>query len=111
MRCKEVVDGPRTIPTPGLEAFARRIIEGYAKGEPALDILSPDLAEAAKAQHDSLMTTYASFGPLKSLTFTGSTPNGGDAYLASFANGSCTISLAVGSDGKVAVFRIGPVLP
>jgi len=97
-------------PTPGLEALARRIMEGDAKGEPALDIMSPGLANAARAQHDSLLKSYARSGPLKSLTFQG--PAGmGDSYLAVFEYNSRNISISLGADGKVASFGMGPFLP
>jgi hypothetical protein len=102
---------PRTNATPGLEALARRIIEGDAKGEPALDIMAPGLAQAAKAQHDSLIKTYARMGPLKSLTFQGPNPFGGDDYLAIFTYNSSNISIGLGEDGKVAAFLIRPGPP
>jgi hypothetical protein len=111
MRCNAVVKGPRNTPTPGLEALARRIMEGDAKGEPAVDIMAPGLANAARAQRDGLLRTYARLGPLKSLTFQGPGNMGGDTYLGAFAYGSSNISISLGADGKVAGFLIGPVLP
>lgn len=103
---------PRTTATPGLDALARRIIEGDAKGEPALDIMAPGLAQAAQAQRDSLIKLHARLGPLTSLTFQGPSPGGGDAYLAAFTYGSSNIVVSSpGADGKVASFGIGPVLP
>ncbi len=99
---------PRTTPTPGLEALARRIIDGDAKGEPALDIMAPGLAQAAQAQRDSLMKGYARSGPLKSLTFQGPGPGGGDAYGAVFEYNTRPITIVLGADGKVAGFTIGP---
>ncbi|MDP3737059.1 MAG: S41 family peptidase [Hyphomonadaceae bacterium] len=98
---------PRTTASPGLDALARKVIEGDAKGEPALDIMAPGLAQAAQAQRDSLLKTYARLGALKSLTFQGPGPAGGDTYLAAFAYGSRNISISLGADGKVAGFFIG----
>jgi CubicO group peptidase (beta-lactamase class C family) len=97
--------------TPGLAALARRILEGDAKGEPALDIMGPSLAQAAKAQRDSLLKSHARSGPLQSLAFQEPAPNGGDTYLAVFAYASRNIMIAVGADGKVAGFGMGPFLP
>jgi hypothetical protein len=103
---------PRTTATPGLDVFARRIIEGDAKGEPALEIMAPGLAQAARNQRDSLMKLHARLGPLKSLTFQGPGPAGGDSYLAAFTYGSSNIGIGSPSaDGKISVFGIGPVLP
>jgi hypothetical protein len=111
MRCNEIVSGPRTTPTPGLEALARRILEGDAKGEPPLDIMSPGLANAAQTQRDSLMKGHVRTGPLKSLTFQGSGLNGlGDTYLAVFEYNSRNISIGLGPDGKVSGFMYGPIL-
>jgi hypothetical protein len=101
----------RTTATPGLDALARRILEGDAKGEPALDIMGPGLAQAAQAQRDSLIKLHARLGPLKSLTFQGPGPGGGDAYLGAFTYGSSNISISLSADGKVAGFFIGSVLP
>jgi hypothetical protein len=101
---------PRTTATPGLDALARRIMEGDAKGEPAIDIMAPGLAQAAQNQRDSLVKLHARLGPIKSLTFQGPGPGGGDAYLAAGAYGSSNISISLGADGKVAGFFIGPVL-
>jgi hypothetical protein len=102
---------PRTTATPGLEALARKIMEGDAKGEPALDIMAPGMAQAAQAQHDSLMRTYARLGPLKSLTYQGPGPGGGDTYLGVFAYNSRNIFVGVDADGKVNGFGFGPILP
>ena len=99
---------PRTTATPGLEALARKIIEGDAKGEPALDIMSPGLAQAAQAQSAALIKGYARSGPLKSLIFQGPGPGGGDAYSAVFEYNTRPISIALGADGKVFSFGIGP---
>ena len=112
MRCNAVVKGPRNTPTPGLEALARRIMAGDAKGEPALGIISPGLANAAQNQRDGLMKAYARSGPLQSLTFQGATSDGvGDTYLAVFEYNSRTISIMPGADGKVMGFLMGPFLP
>lgn len=101
---------PRTTATPGLEALARKIMEGDAKGEPAIDIITPGMAQAAGAQRDSLMKTYARLGPLKSLTYQGPAPNGGDTYLGVFEYNSRNISVSTGADGKVNGFFFGPYL-
>jgi hypothetical protein len=112
MRCNAVVKGPRNAPTPGLEALARKIMDSSAKGEPALDIMAPGLANLAQAQRDSLMKAYARSGPLKSLTFEGATSDGvGDTYLAVFEYNSRSISIVPGADGKVSGFLLGPFLP
>jgi len=102
---------PRATATPGLDALARRIIEGDAKGEPAIDIMASGLAQAAQTQRDSLLKLYARLGPLKSLTFQGPAPMGGDTYLGAFTYGSSNVSISQDADGKVAGFFIGAVLP
>lgn len=99
--------------TPGLEALARKMIEGDAKGEPAADIMTPGMLQAARAQRDGLMKTYARMGPLQSLTYQSpaANPNGGDVYLAVFAYNSRNITIIPAPDGKVGGFGIGPLLP
>jgi hypothetical protein len=73
--------------------------------------MAPGMIQAAQAQRDSLMKAYARSGPLKSLTFQGPGPGGGDSYLAVFAYNSRNISISLGADGKVAGFGMGPFLP
>jgi CubicO group peptidase (beta-lactamase class C family) len=99
------------IPTPGLAALARRIMEGDAKEEPALEIMEPRLAHATKTQRDSLMQSHARSGPLESLDFLGPALRGGDDYLAIFAYASRIITIRQGPDGKVDTFYMGPFLP
>lgn len=100
---------PRSTPTPGLEALARNIIEGEAKGEPAFSILAPGMAQAARDRPPGELTQiYAGLGPLQSLTFRGPGGRGGDSYLAKFANGSRLVSITVDANGKVSGFFIGP---
>ena len=99
---------PRKTATPGLDALARKILEADAKGEPAIDIMTPGLAQASTAQRDSLFKLYASLGPLQTLTFQGPGGGGGDSYLASFAYGSRTVSIGQNAEGKVASFFISP---
>lgn len=111
-RCSELVNGLRTTPTPGLEALARRILEGQAKGELPLDIMSPGLTQAAQAQRDADTKARARSGPLKTLAFKGSAPGGlGDTYLAIFEYASQDVSINLGTDGKVSGFRMGPFQP
>jgi hypothetical protein len=69
------------------------------------------MVQAAQAQHDSLMKTHARLGSLKSLTYQGPGPGGGDTYLGVFAYNSRNISIGVDAGGKVNSFFFGPVLP
>ncbi len=101
---------PRTTPTPGLDALARKILEGDARGEPAIDIMAPGLANAAQNQRDTLMKLHARLGPLKSLTFQGPGMAGGDTYLATVTYGSSNISISPGADGRIVGFGISPPL-
>jgi hypothetical protein len=105
-----VLFGGPNAPTPGLDALARRIIEGVGKGEPPLDIMGPGLTQAVQTQRESLMQRSVRTGPLQSLTFTGAAPNGGDIYRALFANNVSTATIIPGPDGKITGFLFGPPL-
>lgn len=110
-RCKALLEEPRTTPTPGLEALARRIIEGVGKGEPPLDIMGPGLTQAVQAQRESLAQRFLRSGPLQSLAFAGPAPNGGDLYRAVFANNFSIATVAPpGPDGKINALQLGNLL-
>ena len=73
--------------------------------------MAPGMVQAAQAQRDSLLRTYARLGPLVSLTFQGPGPSGGDTYLGVFEYNSRNVSIGTDANGKVNGFFFGPVLP
>jgi hypothetical protein len=102
---------PRATPLPGTEAALRKAIDQLARGEPDYDQLSPGLADATRQQLPSIKERLAGLGALKSVTFVGPAPQGGDAYDVVFEKGALRWSLALSDDGKIAGSFFGPAPP
>ena len=97
------VFSPRSIPIPGSEAAVRKLIAGYANGEPDYSIMTPDFATSTRAQLSQLRSQLAPLGQLRSVAFHRPDELGGDEYKLTFANGARKMALVVGQDGKIIV--------
>lgn len=97
------VFAPRTTPQPGSEAAVRRMSEENARGEPNYDLLSPGLAQATRAQLESLEQLFSDLGPIGSVTFVEVGRTGADVYDVEYENGSLTWTIALTLDGKTAM--------
>ena len=94
---------PRSTPQPGSAAAVRRMSEENARGEPDFDLLTPGMAQAARAQVESLRQLFSDLGPIQSVTFVDVDPMGADIYDVEYANGSLTWVIALTPDGKTAM--------
>ena len=97
------VFGLRSTPLPGSEAAVRKLIAGYADGEPDYTIMVPDFATTTRAQLSKLRSQLAPLGQLRSVVFYRPDELGGDEYKLTFANGARKMALVVGQDGKIIV--------
>jgi beta-lactamase regulating signal transducer with metallopeptidase domain len=91
---------------PGTEEALRRFIDGVAKGQPAYDILTPEMAQSAR-QHFSMadmITELKPLGALKTLTFERVTAEGLDQYKAVYEHGPATWSAGPLIGGKLRDF-------
>jgi len=91
----------RTAASPGTEAALRRDIEGLLKGEPPFDEMAPALAKATREQMPTMQPMLQSFGPLKSITFTGVGPGGADIYEVMFEGARTEWRIFPLMDGKM----------
>jgi hypothetical protein len=92
----------RTTASPGTEAALRRQIEGLQKSQPDYAEMSDALANATRQQLPSLEQTMARMGALKSITFSGVGPAGGDLYQVAFEHGQTEWQIApLTPDGKI----------
>jgi hypothetical protein len=92
----------RTTPSPGAEAALRRQIEGLQKSQPDYAELSDGLANVTRQQLPTLEQTMARLGALKSVTFIGVGPAGGDLYAVAFEHGQTEWQIApLTPDGKI----------
>jgi hypothetical protein len=102
---------PRSTPQPGAEAAVRRMSEENARGEPNYDLLSPEMAQATRAQIDGLKKTFTQFGELKSVKFVEVGPQGADTYEAEYANATTLWTILLGPDGKTVMAGVRPAPP
>ena len=92
----------RTTASPGTEAALRRQIEGLQKSQPDYAELSDGLANVTRQQAPTLEQTMARLGALKSITFSGVGPAGGDLYQVAFEHGQTEWQIApLTPDGKI----------
>ena len=102
---------PRSTPLPGTEAMLRKMLDQLARGEPDYNLMAPGLQNATREQLPMLQSRLKDLGPLKSVTFVGPGPQGGDTYDAEFEKGGQRWTLSLSADGKVDGSRFGPLPP
>ncbi|KRA79716.1 hypothetical protein ASD76_16970 [Altererythrobacter sp. Root672] len=100
----------RTSPQPGAEAALRKLIEDQANGTPDYETMSPQLAEAVRAQLPQVQPLFKSTGAIKAITFVRTDLDGLDTYRVDFANGGAAMfSIFLFPDGKIATTFFRPV--
>ena len=99
------------MPTAGTEAALRSLVAGLASGSPDYDKLSPQFARVVRRDLPMTHPMFSSMGELRSVTFRGRGPMGGDVYDLVFANGGVTMSAALDADGRMAGGILQPVGP
>lgn len=102
------VFAPRSTPLPGTEAAIRSLVAGLASGKPDYDAMSPAFADVTRQQLPQLQRAVQGLGALRSASFIGPGPGGGDAYDLLFANGTLRMAVVLGPDGKIAGSMIAP---
>jgi hypothetical protein len=102
---------PRSTPQPGAEAAVRRMSEENARGEPNYDLMSPEMAQATRAQLDGLKKIFTDLGAIKSVKFVEVGPTGADTYEVECANGSVIWTILLGPDGKTVLAGLRPSSP
>lgn len=108
---RQQVFAPRSTPLPGTEAAVRSIVAGLVSGSPDYEAMSPGLADVTRQQLPQLQRLLQPLGELRSASFAGPGPGGGDAYDLVFANGTIRMGVVLGPDGKIAGSMIAPGRP
>ena len=86
---------------PGSEAAVRRMLDELRAGKPNYDLMSPGLAAATRDQLSGIQDTFAQFGAVQSISFSGVGPGGADIYLIEFEGGAVEYRIWLTPDGKV----------
>jgi hypothetical protein len=102
---------PRSTPQPGTEAAVRRLSDENARGEPNYDLLSPEMAQATRAQLEGLKNMFSGFGAIKSVKFMEVDPQGADTYEVAYTNATMLWTILLGPDGKTVMAGLRPAPP
>jgi hypothetical protein len=91
----------RSAPLPGTELALRKLVTGFAAGELDYSIMAVEFAAFIRPLAPQARSLIESLGSLRSLSFLGPTPDGGDEYKIVFANGSRKAGIQLNEDGKI----------
>ena len=84
---------------------SRRLVEvmldGQRQGKPCLDLMIPELAAIVIEQNESVTRELVALGQRTDLKFLTVTPEGWDAYRATFENGELDVSMHINAHGKI----------
>jgi len=86
-------------PSPGVEAMVRRYYDGFLKGAPAYDIMTPALYRTTRRLMGFQEPDAKNLGALKTLAFIKINAAGSDVYAATFDNGTSTFTAQPLTDG------------
>lgn len=97
-------------PTPGTEAAVRRMVARQQAGqEPEYELMTPDLARAAREQNPRAKPFLDGLGRVESITFQGVGQQGTDAYVVKYEKGSLIYRIVLDAQGKVAGLLMQPL--
>lgn len=88
-------------PDPRADAALRKLVASVASGNPAYDLMSPQLADLTRQQLRGLSEIFTNLGELETLTFKRVTESGADEYLAEFAKGKLRFDIGLDDAGIV----------
>jgi hypothetical protein len=90
------------VPDPRTEGVIRELVRSVLDGSINFDrFFGERMAIAARAEFSDMQSDFKSLGDLKALAFKGVGPQGGDQYVATFANGSREIHVLVDTQGRI----------
>ena len=95
-------------PYPRGEAVLRTLIDEVRAGEPDYSKMSEVVADGTRQQLQTSRAMLNQLGGLKSVSFKGVDPNGGDTYEAAFANGKLRVVLILNPDDSIEGMGFGP---
>jgi hypothetical protein len=99
----------RSAPLPGTELALRKLVRGFSAGELDYSIMAAEFAAFITPLAPQARSLTEPLGSLRSLSFLGPTPDGGDEYKIVFANGSRKAGIQLNEDGKI--LSATPLMP
>jgi DNA-binding transcriptional MerR regulator len=95
-------------PHPDSKRLATMLVEHHTRGEVCDEILEPALAQVVAEQREGTKQLVAELGALKNMSFLAVTPDGWDAFRATFENGEMDMSVFVAASGRISGAWIEP---
>jgi DNA-binding transcriptional MerR regulator len=98
-KLKSRMDGGQ--PHPESRRLVEVMLDSQIQGKPCLDLMIPELAALVIEQNEGITRELVALGRRISLTFLTVTPEGWDAYRATFENGELDVSMHIDASGKI----------
>jgi hypothetical protein len=92
------------------EPVLRRLIADAAQGRIDYRTMTPQLAEAVRAQAAAAQSELTALGPLKSVTLEATDRSGAEYYRTDFQNGALEWALAFDPKGLIANAKYRPLV-
>jgi hypothetical protein len=95
---------------PGAAAAVRRLLAGIEAGAPDYAAMTPEFADATRAQLPKLQSGLAGLGAVQALQFQGVSAQGWDVYFVQHEHGSSQVRIQLTADGHItgALISTGP---
>lgn len=88
--------------------YIELVLDGQRAGKPPLDLMSPDLASVVIEQNETNTRDLVELGKTTGIAFLTVTPEGFDAYRATFENGEMDVIILIDDHGKITGASIDP---
>lgn len=98
-KLKARMDGGQ--PHPESRRLVEVMLDSQRQGKPCLDLMIPELAAIVIEQNEGVTRELVALGQRTGLTFLTVTPEGWDAYRATFENGELDVSMHIDANGKI----------
>jgi DNA-binding transcriptional MerR regulator len=98
-KLKSRMDGGQ--PHPESQRLVEIMLDSQLQGTPCLNLMVPELAAIVMEQNEGVTRECMALGRRTGLRFLTVTPEGWDAYRATFENGELDVSMHVDANGKI----------
>ena len=98
---RRFVDPPLAVASTGTEDALRRAIEQIQRGDSDYSRFSPEMGDIMHKQADQAKQAITALGAVKSVTFDGIGPGGGDIYVVAFEKVRLEWRIKLGEGGRI----------
>jgi hypothetical protein len=95
----------------GHDQMLRQLIQDTLQDKVRYETFTPDLATAVRPQVAQARSELVALGPLKSVTFESTSPDGMEIYRTEFEKGALDWAFAVDAQGRISNAAFRPAKP